>query len=104
LLYGLPPSATDDIVPVGSKNDVTGVIQTSNGKLVFSAADLVPPLENTTTFYSAIYNSPFSTRWFALSFGTDTSLTTGPGWDNVTGNGTPTGMPFLNAVAHAAGH
>jgi len=104
LVYGLPPSAIDDIVPVGSKNNVSGVIHTSTGNIVLSPAQLVPPLENTITFYSALYNSPFSTRWFVLSFGTDTSLTTGPGWDNVTGVGTPTGMPFLNAVAHAAGH
>ena len=104
LVYGLPSSATDDIVPVGSKDDVTGVIQTSTGNIVLTAPELVPPLENTTTFYSAIYNSPFSTRWFVLSFGTDSSLTTAPGWDNVTGVGAPTGMPFLNAVVHAAGH
>src|ERR1700757_439744 len=58
-----------------------------------------PTLFNTTTYYSALYNSPFSTRWFVITFGTDTSLTTGPGWDNVTGVGTPNGLNFVNAIA-----
>jgi hypothetical protein len=49
-----------------------------------------------------MYNSPFSTRWFVLTFGTDTSLTTAPGWDNVTGLGTPNGLKFVQAVVAAA--
>jgi hypothetical protein len=43
-----------------------------------------------------------STRWYSLSFGTDSSLTLGPGWDNVTGLGTPNGGNFVTAVAAAA--
>ncbi|MEI9985640.1 MAG: hypothetical protein WDN69_22130 [Aliidongia sp.] len=35
---------------------------------------------------------------FAVSFGADTSLTVGPGWDNVTGYGQPNGLPFIQAV------
>jgi len=61
-------------------------------------------LQNTEDFefYSALYNSPFSTRWFVLTFGTDTSLTTSEGWDNVTGLGTPNGKSFVDAVTSAA--
>jgi hypothetical protein len=33
-----------------------------------------------------------------ITFGTDTSLTTGPGWDNVTGVSTPNGLNFINAI------
>jgi subtilase family serine protease len=95
LVYGLPAGAVNDIVPVGSGTNVSGVI---NGNPVTADA-LAAPLGNTTTYYSALYNSPFSTRWFVITFGTDTSLTTGPGWDNVTGVGTPNGFNFVNAIA-----
>jgi subtilase family serine protease len=35
---------------------------------------------------------------FGVTFGADTSLTVGPGWDNVTGFGEPNGLPFIQAV------
>jgi subtilase family serine protease len=35
---------------------------------------------------------------FGITFGADTSLTVGPGWDNVTGYGEPNGLPFIQAV------
>ena len=95
LVYNLPAGAVDDIVPVGSPTNVTGTI---NGTPVM-ADDLAAPLGNTTTYYSALYNSPFSTRWFVITFGTDTSLTTALGWDNVTGVGAPNGANFVNAIA-----
>ncbi|HZQ91779.1 MAG TPA: hypothetical protein VFA60_08320 [Terriglobales bacterium] len=60
---------------------------------------LAAPLGSTTDSFSAIYNSPFSTRWFVITFGTDTSLATGPGWDNVTGVGTPNALNFVNAIS-----
>ncbi len=94
LVYGLPAGAVADVVALSSPGDVTGTINAT----AYSAAQLAAPLENTTAFYSAIYNSPFSTRWFVITFGTDTSLVTGPGWDNVTGVGTPNGLNFVNAV------
>src|SRR5260370_22535867 len=97
LVYTLPAGAVSDIVAVSSPNNVTGVI---NGTTIETADDLAAPLDGTTSYYSALYNSPFSTRWDVLTFGTDTSLTTGPGWDNVTGVGTPEGLNFVNALAH----
>ena len=95
LVYSLPAGAITDVTAVSSPTNVTGVIDGS----AISADALASPLGNTTSYFSALYNSPFSTRWFVLTFGTDTSLTTGPGWDNVTGLGTPNGLSFINAIA-----
>jgi len=104
LVYGLPAGAVLDVTPVGSATNATGVVDGTS----FTAGDLAktgvfgggpPTLFNTTTYYSALYNSPFSTRWFVITFGTNTSLTTNPGWDNTTGVGTPNGLNFINAIA-----
>ncbi|HXI42978.1 MAG TPA: S53 family peptidase [Bryobacteraceae bacterium] len=95
LLYNLPAGAIADVTNLGSPNNVTGKI---NGTPI-SADQLAAPLGNTTSYVSALYNSPFSTSWFVITFGTDTSLTTGPGWDNVTGVGTPNGANFVAAIA-----
>ncbi len=99
ILYGLPAGAITDVLPVGSPTDVKGTIVSSAGRQTLSPADLSAPLFNTTTFYNALYNSPTSTRWFVVGFGIDTSLTTAPGWDNVTGLGTPNGWSFIKAIA-----
>jgi len=101
LLYDLPSRAITDIVPVGSEHNVHGTIRTTAGTMRLSASDLAQPLQTSTPFYSALYNSPFSTRWFVLTFGTDTTLTTSEGWDNVTGLGTPNGKSFVDAVTSA---
>ena len=102
LLYGLPPDAITDVLAVDGPRNVTGIIrQPPLAPIIESADDLAAPLENTTDYVSTLYNSPFSTRWFVLTFGTDTSLTTGPGWDNVTGLGTPNGASFVSAVSAA---
>jgi len=62
-------------------------------------------LENTTTFLTALYHQSYKgypDEWFVLTFGTDTSLVTAPGWDNVTGLGVPNGLEFVNDVVAAA--
>ncbi len=94
LLYELGSGITD-VVAMSSPDDVTGTI---DGTFVGADA-LAAPLGNTTSFVSALYNSPFSTRWFVITFGTDSSLVTAPGWDNVTGVGTPNGLAFVTAIA-----
>jgi subtilase family serine protease len=94
LVYSLPAGAVTDVTAVSSPNDVTGVIDGST----ITADALASPLGNPTSYFSALYNSPHSTRWFVITFGTDTSLTTGPGWDNVTGVGTPNGLSFINGI------
>jgi subtilase family serine protease len=98
LLYSLPAGAVTDVRAVGSPNNVIGSIIDSNGITNFTADQLAAPLGNTTTYYSALYNHPPAGRWFVVTFGTDTSLTTEPGWDNVTGVGTPNGVNFVNAL------
>ncbi len=63
------------------------------------ACELAAPLNNQPHFLSALYNSPFSTRWFVIDFGVDRTLQAGPGWDTATGLGTPNGWAFVQAVA-----
>lgn len=99
MVYTLPAGAVTDIVPFGSANNVTGTLKTSGGTTSFTADQLASPLDGTVTYYSAFYNSPFSTRWFVITFGTDSSLATTVGWDNVTGVGAPNGQAFVNALA-----
>jgi len=99
ILYGLPPGAITDVLNVNGPHNVTGNTHTPPKTNVFYTADeLVAPVQGSTDFVSALYNGT-STRWYALSFGTDSSLTTAPGWDNVTGLGTPNGANFVTAVA-----
>ena len=88
-----------DVVSSSSPGNVTGSITAGNLTTSYSADQLASPLDGTTGYYSALYNSPYSTRWFVLTFGTDSSLTTGPGWDDVTGVGTPNGDYFVDALS-----
>ena len=98
LLYNLPAGAVTDVAPFDSPNNVTGVITVNGTPKNLSAEQLAAPLQNTTSFYSALYNDPSSAAWYVLTFGTDSSLTVTPGWDNVTGVGTPNGAAFVNAL------
>jgi len=88
------------VTALGSSNNVSGSITDSNGTTAVSADQLAAPLDGTTSYISAFYNSPFSTRWYVITFGTDSSLQTGAGWDDVTGVGTPNGANFVNALVH----
>lgn len=100
LLYTLPANAITDVVAVTGPNNVSGF--TDSPPLPptnFSAAALAAPLENPVDqvdFMSLMYQGT-TTRWYALTFGADTSLNAVPGWDNVTGLGTPNGLNFVNA-------
>jgi subtilase family serine protease len=98
LVYGLPAGAVIDIGNVDKSGNVIGTNTTSGGTVNLSSDDLAAPLFGVSDYMSAMYNSPFSTRWFVLTFGTDTSLTTGTGYDNVTGVGTPNGAEFVKAI------
>jgi len=101
ILYGLPASAITDVLAVNGPDNVSGSTHTPPAAPVdYSSAELLAPVQNSTDFVGALYNGT-STRWYAISFGTDSSLTTGPGWDNVTGLGTPNGASFVSAVAAA---
>jgi subtilase family serine protease len=104
-LYRLPPEsgAITDIVNFSSPDNVTGTIVDAGGTNPMRASELAAPLNNQPNFVSALYNSPFSTRWFVIDFGVDSTLTTGPGWDTATGLGTPNGWAFVQAVAEGGG-
>lgn len=104
ILYELPEHAIRDVNlrPIDTFLNVQGIILNPPNPPVFeSAAALAQPLENTKLFVSALFQSSSSTRWDVFTFGTDSSLTTGPGWDNVTGLGTPNGEEFIEEVLEA---
>ena len=89
-----------DVLPTSSLNttDPTGTIVDSGGATFYSATGLFAGLLYTQTqFPSAIWNFD-SEDAAVLSFGTDSSLTVTPGWDNVTGYGEPNGLPFIQGV------
>ena len=100
LLYRLPSTAINDVVPVNSLTNVAGIIVDSNGETDYSSSTMLAPLYTTTQFYSALWNLGAGI-YLDLSFGTDSSLTVSPGWDNVTGLGVPNGLAFINAVVSA---
>ena len=99
LVYDLPAGAIMDVTPVSAPTNAHGIITTASGTIIETAEQLAGPLGNTTIFYGALFQSSVSTRWDVLTFGTDTSLITAPGWDNTTGVGTPNGKPFVDAIA-----
>jgi subtilase family serine protease len=99
LMYSLPANAITDVLPSSSSTttNLAGLIVAGGVPTYESPVALITP-DVPTSFTSAFYNSPSSLRWFAISFGTDSSLVVTPGWDNVTGMGTPNGLNFVNAV------
>jgi subtilase family serine protease len=104
ILYELPDGAITDVNVKAADTllNVTGTIfNPPNPPSFQSAAALAGPQPPTTRFVSALFQSSTSTRWDVFTFGTDSSLATGPGWDNVTGLGTPNGMTFINKVVKA---
>jgi hypothetical protein len=104
ILYELPDKAIIDVnlTPIDTLLNVSGlIIDPPKAPIFESQKDLAQPLENTKLFVSALYNSHSSTRWDLFTFGTDSSLFTAPGWDNVTGLGTPNGTTFINQVVKA---
>jgi subtilase family serine protease len=96
-LYDLPNWAIEDVRALSSSNNVTGVIHDAGGTANFSSWELADPLQGQQKFLSTLYNSPFSTNWFVLTFGMDSSLQAGPGYDLATGLGTPNGARFVAA-------
>ena len=91
-----------DVVGTSSLNtsDVTGTVYDANGATFYSADALFAnayPAQTQTEFPSALW--PIANdEAVVISFGTDSSLTVTPGWDNVTGYGEPNGLPFIQGV------
>jgi subtilase family serine protease len=89
-LYSLPSDTIYDVVPLSSAANVTATIVDFLGTTTYSAAQLAAPLGITAKFYSTLWDYPLvQDTTYVLTFGTDTSLATAKGWDNVTGVGTP---------------
>jgi subtilase family serine protease len=90
------PGSVNDVVPLGSGHNAHGTIFNKGVPTSYSQWDLAQPYQNSPTFYEVLWNPP-SGNLYTLTFGTDSSLTTGYYWDNVTGMGTPNGMNFITA-------
>ena len=97
-MYTLPANAIYDVLQASpfSGTNLAGNIFTGGPPQYWSPTALVGP-DVPTKFTSAFYEGT-STRWYDLGFGLDSTLVTGPGWDNVTGVGTPNGANFVNAI------
>ena len=91
LFYNVPGSL-HDVQPVGSGHNAHGTIFYGNSPVSYSQWDLAQPYQNSLTFYESTWNPG---NLYTITFGTDSSLTTNPGWDNVTGWGTPNGATFI---------
>jgi subtilase family serine protease len=105
-LYELPFFAIKDVNlnPLDTLFDAFGFVSSSPGSTTFeSPVVLGTPEPPTVLFVSALIQlSP--SDWDVLTFGTDSSLATGPGWDDVTGLGTPNGEAFIQEVVQSATH
>ncbi len=89
-LYAMPTGIIHDVVPISSATKVTATIVDFAGTTTYTAAQLAAPLGTTSKFYSTLWDYPLvEDTTYVLTFGTDTSLATAKGWDNVTGVGTP---------------
>lgn len=100
-LYSMPAGTIFDIVPYGSSTNVTASIQESSTVTNTYNADQVMGLSG-GTFYSGLWNyADTADVVLAVSFGTDSSLNTAVGWDDVTGVGSPNGQAFANYFAPA---
>jgi subtilase family serine protease len=96
-LYSLPAGTISDIVPVTSKTNVTGSTKDAHGTTKYTAAQLAGATPTEHQFVSALWDI-FGDDYTAavVSFGTDPGLSTAPGWDNMTGVGTPNAQAFAD--------
>ena len=116
-VYSLPAGAVNDVVPVSSKTNVTGSIVDSNGTTAYNSNAIVGG-EAAGKYVTAIWDYAFlQDTALVISFGADcdqaygfgfivqcnqsNALHTKPGWDNVTGVGTPNGQAFVQAFIPA---
>lgn len=106
-----------DVVPPATsiaKYDVTGLLTDFEGTTALNSTQIFTEainlddapsdltLYSQSKFLSAIYPGAYgystSQLDVAVSFGTDSSLTVAPGWDDVTGWGEPNGLHFIQGV------
>jgi len=126
-LYSMPAGTLTDIVPVAGTDNVQASIQETDKTESYSPAQILGS-KTPAGFVSAFHsfpsndgaNSPFSSASDVISFGTDCStipaaansgtpctnpdaLHTAPGWDDVTGVGTPNAQAFADHFNPDAG-
>jgi hypothetical protein len=95
-VYSRPAGAVYDILPIGSKNNVTASIQESTGTNKYTAAQVGGV--SSGKFVSAIWDyASFADTALVITFGTDSGLKVTKGWDNVTGVGTPNAQAFADS-------
>lgn len=97
-VYSMPAGAINDILPASpyTATNLNGTLMTGGPPTFLSPAAISTPDVN-TQFTNAFYQGT-STRWYGISFGTDSTLPVTKGWDPVTGVGTPNAIPFINGV------
>jgi subtilase family serine protease len=88
------PGSFNDVKPVSSGANAHGTIFYNGVPTAYSQWDLAQPYQSAEYFWESIWNAGGG-YFYTVTFGTDSSLTTGPGWDNVTGVGTPAGASFI---------
>jgi subtilase family serine protease len=103
VVAGLQKGEITDVLDTSdlSADSLSGTIVDENGSTFYSTNALFAqnfPSIAQTNFLAAITNLHNLHSAFAVTFGADTSLTVGEGWDNVTGFGEPNGLPFIQGV------
>jgi subtilase family serine protease len=114
-LYSLPSGTIYDIVPVGSKTNVTASIKEPTTTNKYTPSEVMGGA-TPNQFVSALWNYIYyDDTGLVISFGTDcgtvvsyytacntsSALHTNKGWDNVTGVGVPNGQAFADSFAPA---
>ncbi len=105
-LYDLPFFAINDVNlnPLDTVFDAVGFVSSSPSSTTFEGPAALGTPEPPTVFFVSALIQLSPTAWDVLTFGTDSSLATGPGWDDVTGLGTPNGETFIRSVVQTATH
>ena len=105
-LYSMPAGTITDIVPHTSSTSPTAQVSLSSTDVQqFDALDVTFGNFGSSEsyfgpFYSAKWDYPlYSDTVIVLIFGSDPQLRTGPGWDNMTGLGTPDAKAFADHFA-----
>jgi subtilase family serine protease len=103
VVAGLQKGEITDVLDTSdlSADSLSGTILDENGSTFYSTNALFAqnfPSIAQTNFLAAITNLHNLHSAFALTFGADSSLIVGEGWDNVTGFGEPNGLPFIQGV------
>lgn len=105
IISRMPAGALHDIVPIAaSVSNLSGTVGLASSPTYYGPAALLDlPASQPNGFVGTGVRITSTTAGigavFDLSFGTDSSLMTYPGWDDATGYGVPNGLAFGRAAA-----